>query len=275
MESGHPERPAPYSHPVGQLLTRGEPGFTRHEWDDYPALGLTDEHVPELIRMAGDGELLWTVTDGEEQWAPVHAWRALGQLRAEAAVEPLLDVLDRAVDADWTMQDLPYVFGMIGPAAVPVLARYLADVERYDLNRGAVADGLREIAEAHPETHEEVVAALMRQMEKWYRSPAELNSLVMSALVDLGVREAAPLIEQAFEADLLDPTLRGDWEDVQVDLGLIPERTTPRPKWTTPLWRLRPSGGLPSPQAKGSKRDKEKSRRKAARESRKRNRRRR
>src|SRR5579864_7878643 len=48
----------------------------------------------------------------------VHAWRALGQLRAVEAVEPLLELFDRLEDDDWVHEELPAVFGLIGPARI-------------------------------------------------------------------------------------------------------------------------------------------------------------
>jgi hypothetical protein len=51
------------------------------------------DQVPELIRMALDEDLHWADTESAEVWAPLHAWRTLAQLRAEAAVEPLIGLL--------------------------------------------------------------------------------------------------------------------------------------------------------------------------------------
>ncbi|HEU0078132.1 MAG TPA: hypothetical protein VFQ76_10815, partial [Longimicrobiaceae bacterium] len=181
--------PGPYAAPLDRLLALGQPRSMRLEgWDDYRALGFGEEHLAELLRMAADPELLWADSDDVRVWAPVHAWRALGQLRAEAAVEPLLAVLDED-GSDWAKNDLPDVFGMIGPAAIPALARYLADADHEEWARVAAASGLKEIAAAHPEARGEAVAPLLRQMGKWYRSPEVVNSFVMDSLVELGVRE--------------------------------------------------------------------------------------
>ena len=65
--------------------------------------------------------------DSAEVWAPVHAWRALGQLRAEASIAPLLVHLKTADPDDVADLELPVVFGMIGPAAVPDIADFISD----------------------------------------------------------------------------------------------------------------------------------------------------
>src|SRR5437868_15487820 len=107
-----------YPPPVDKLLTLGdgrEVGGTRNQWSIYLELGLVPEHIPDLIRMATDEELRWAYSDTLEVWAPIHAWRALGQLRAEAAIEPLLSLLHAGdnVDDDWVIEELPEVYGML------------------------------------------------------------------------------------------------------------------------------------------------------------------
>ena len=117
-----------YPPPVDQLLTLGDArNMTR--WPDYVAIGLGPEHIPDLIRMATDEDLNTADSESLEVWAPLHAWRALGQLRAESAVEPLLDLLHRVDDNhdDWVGREIPQVMGMIGPAAIPALAACVSD----------------------------------------------------------------------------------------------------------------------------------------------------
>ncbi len=115
-----------YPPPVDRLLTLGDARGQR-EWHDYRQYGLDREHVPDLIRMATDPDLNWADPDSAEVWAPLHAWRALGQLRAAEAVGPLLGLLEELEDSDWFNEDLPEVFGLIGPVAIPALIAHLAD----------------------------------------------------------------------------------------------------------------------------------------------------
>ncbi len=70
-----------YVDPVAKLLTlEVDPS---EKWPDYLALGFTQEHVSELIRMATNLALHGNDDDeGCVWWAPIHAWRTLGQLRA-------------------------------------------------------------------------------------------------------------------------------------------------------------------------------------------------
>ena len=224
-----------YPEPVSKLLTLGD---ARGEWQDYLALGLSQENVPDLIRMALDEALYFRDSEDVEVWAPIHAWRALAQLRAEEAVQPLTGLLSRIDNHqdDWVGEELPVVFGMIGPGAIPVLASYLDDGEHGLFARVGAARGLAEIGQRHPEARAACIAALSATLEQYRDLDPTLNAFIISCLVDLDAVEAAPLIERAFAAGVVDLSLRGDWEEVQIELGLLDQRKTPKPKfgWLMP-----------------------------------------
>jgi len=222
----------PYTPPLTQFLTYGDCRKLR-DWPDYVKLGFGPEHAPELIRMALDEDLHQADSDGLDVWAPIHAWRTLGQLRAEAASEPLLALLQRIDDDgdDWVGEELPRVYGLIGLAAVPVLARYLADPQHGLWARVAACHGLSEIGQQHPDSRAECAALITRQLEHYGEQDSTLNAFLFSRLLDLRAVESALVIERAFAADAIDPTVAGDWEDAQVALGLKAKRSTPRPDY--------------------------------------------
>ncbi|MFL5381060.1 MAG: PBS lyase [Longimicrobiaceae bacterium] len=235
----------PYLPPLDQLLALGRPQIARSEpWLDYLAMGFTAEHVPELVRMAIDAELVESGGDEAQSYGGVHAWRALGQLRAEAAIDPLLPLL--GIDDEWAMNEIPEVLGMIGPAAFEptrvALARWSLAPEPWAAT--GAAGGLVEIAERFPEMRDAAVAALAKQLRWWARQDIDLNTMLVHHLVELKAVEAAPVIEEAFAADAVDTGWgQDDWEDVQVALGLLPERITPRPVYVPPT-RLRPAPAI-------------------------------
>jgi hypothetical protein len=216
-----------YSSPLDKLLNIGDPRETKPP-PDYLAMGFEPEHIPELIRMATDEKLNNAPGDSAEVWAPLHAWRTLGKLRAEAAVEPLLGLFERVDkhEDDWVMDDLPEVFGEIGPAALPALSAYLADRSHGFGASQAAAESITKIAQSYPESRDNCVAALSRQLSKFTANGKALNGSLVAVLVDLGAVEAAPVMERAFAAGRVDQTVAGDWEDVQIDLGLKAERKT-------------------------------------------------
>ena len=218
---------ARYSSPVSELLTLGDCRDFR-EWPNYLDLGLRSEHAPELIEMATDKELNWADSESLEVWAPVHAWRALGQLRAVAAIEPLLDLFHELKDSDWVSEELPQVYGMIGREAIPALARYLDDASHGLWPRVTAAFSLERIAAGDPSARDECVTILSRQLERFTENDPTLNGFLISYLVNLKAVEAAPVMERAFAADHVDLSILGDWEDAQVRLGLKATRETPR-----------------------------------------------
>ena len=215
-----------YAPPVDRLLTYGDCRDLR-KWPDYLELGLTQEHVPELIRMAIDDDLNWADSDSLEVWAPIHAWRALGQLREEKAIEPLMDLFHELEDSDWVGEELPVVYGMIGPKAIPQLATYLSDAS-YDVwARIAAAYSLERVGTMNPEARDECVSVFTEQLERFDENEPELNGFLISYLVDLNAVESIASIGAAFEKDCVDFMIMGDLEDVEIALGLREERSDP------------------------------------------------
>lgn len=262
-----------YSSPVSGLLTFGDPRDSR-EWPDYLDLvGLGPEHVPELIQIVSDEDLNRADPESLEVWAPLHAWRALGQLRATAAIEPLLDLYHE--EDDWAHEELPKVYGMIGRTAIPALTRHLADTSENMWARISTASSLEHIGAGDPSARDECVGVLSRQLERFTENDPDLNGFLIAYLIDLQAVEAAPLMERAFAAGSVDPTIAGDWEDVQVELGLKAARETPRARW--PLFPMldMPEHDTPHQEnSAGKAAAKAKSKRKQAKASRKKNRKR-
>lgn len=240
-----------YAPPVDQLLSlgdlRGQPRY------DYLSLGLRHEDVPALIRMAGD-DALWRA-DGEsvEVWAPVHAWRALGDLRAEEAIGPLIALLskpDRDDYDDWLDEEMPDVFGLLGPAAIAPLAAYLRAPGHSRWARVTAATSLGRIAQAAPGARDAIVAVLdglLKDNVSRKRPPNDeeetVNGSVISELITLGATEAAQTIADAFAADRVDESIAGDLEDVQIALGLRTQRDTPAPHYFLDSFGGDPFGG--------------------------------
>lgn len=264
-----------YQEPVARLLALEPLKHFREEWLNYADLGISAEHIPELLRMSLDPELHTASSDSALVWAPVHAWRALGQLRATQVIGPLLNLLDQQREDDWAREDLPRVFARLGATVLPDLSAFLRDPERDLWARAAVADAMKDIVQDVPERRSEVVATLSQQLAKWYRNDEALNALLICTLIELQATEAATIMAEAFAGQRVDLLVNGDWEDVQIELGLLSERQTPR------LPRSRLAVRLSEPSALGgshkrrprSAAQKGTVKRKAEREARKRNRR--
>ncbi len=212
-----------YSAPVNALLQLGEEHISLGQaWPDYAKLyALTAEHIPDLIQMAIDQDLNWADPESPEVWAPVHAWRALGQLEAEAAIEPLLSIFNTMEDDDWLPENMPDVFALIGPAAIPPVQAFLANPENVFYRRWTAASILVKLGQTHPEARTDCIAALEQQLEQFSKNSPDLNGVLAASLMGLDAKASAPLIERAFAAKRVDLSIAGDWIDVQYGLGLI------------------------------------------------------
>lgn len=219
----------PYPPPVDRLLTLGEPR-RNDSGADYTVIGMGHEHVPELIRMATDEALNSAPSDSARVWAPVHAWRALAQLRAPEAIVPLLGLLSRisAENDDWVGEDVPKALAAIGPASLDPVAAYLADPSNDEWARVSAASALGYLGQSHPETREACVARLTAELARYAEQSESFNAFLILPLLDLGAVESASVIKAAYEADCVDEFVEGDWEDVAIRLGLQTHRAQPR-----------------------------------------------
>ena len=221
-----------YTEPVSHLLSLGDVGEEK-EWRDYLTLGLTEQDVPELSRMILDKELHWADSESDEVWSALHAWRALAQLEAVSALPALIELLGRVeeYDDDWTSEELPLVFAHLGEASLEPLRAFLADSTQGRWSRATAATGFVKLAERHPELRAVAVAALERQLANFEQQDPTFNGFLIGDLIELKGVEAAPTIEQAFAAKKVNLSLQGDWEEVQIYLGLLDKRRTPPPDY--------------------------------------------
>jgi len=278
-----------YPPPLDRLLQAGNARemLSWHEGQvDYPAeLGLTAEHVPQLIAIVQS----WTdedISSNDEQdlarWAPVHAWRTLGQLRATEAVAPLVEMLNPLEEQgdDWALDEFPQVFGLIGEGAFDALDRVLRDDANTVYARACAADGLERIAALHPEMRARCVATLHAVLEAYRDQDPSLNAYLVDHLVELGATDSAELIERAYADDQVEESIPGAWGDVRRNLGvegmgLAPDR--PHAQVNPSNASRRPvGGGGPAPSdftkskaGKPQRRAKRKDQRKARRKGRK------
>jgi HEAT repeat protein len=216
-----------YAPPVKQLLSFGEPRRTEHR--DYTAQGISRDAVPELIRMATDEQLNNGPQGSKLVWAPVHAWRALAQLRAAEAIAPLLTLLKRVDESqdDWLAEDLPKALAQFGEPTIAPVADYLADTAHGEWARVSAADTLGHVGKTNPQMRAECVARLAAQLEKFAEQSETLNAFLVAPLWDLRAVEAMPVIERAFASGRVDESVNGDLEDVQIHFGLKTQREHP------------------------------------------------
>ena len=220
-----------YADPVARLLDYGGCDIRRTDepWPDYLELGFSEEHVPELIRMATDDDLNNADQDSVKVWAPLHAWRTLGQLQAVEAAKPLVRLFERLRHDDWLPTELRKAFSLIGPTSIPAIAEFMADRGIEEICRISVPACLEQLAQDHPDHRDECVGVLAHQLSFYATNGTDLNAFLVLSLANLKATEAIDVIRKAFAADCIDLTLQGDVEDVEIAMGLRAVRDTPPP----------------------------------------------
>jgi hypothetical protein len=216
-----------YQPPVSSLLTLGERPLRKREPHDYRAMGITPDHLAELTRMSRDPAFHGEDGDnGLEVYAPVHAMRAMIQLGGEATIEPLARLLEFPADTDdeeineWFLEEIPDAFAQLGVAAISRIAVLMRDSQQHTHSRVAAATALEKIAQRHPHARAECLTLLTEAIEQFEVNDPDWNGWLIAMLVHLKGVEAAPAIKRAFDADRVDETIVGDWDEVQAALGL-------------------------------------------------------
>ena len=226
------------SDPVRNLIGQGEETARGKIWGKPAELDITPAHIPELIRVIKQIDLFWgaeVMDDGKYDYAPIHAWRALGQLKAEEAIQPLIELIvwNENEDADWIMEEIPEVMAKIGPVCIPILREALLDKLDMEWTATTLAHCLSDVGQAHPGHRLDCIAALDAGLKKYADNLEMVNAFLISFLTELKAVESLPLIEEAFRAETVDFSVAGDFEEIQIELGVLKERITPRPRFNT------------------------------------------
>jgi hypothetical protein len=262
-----------YTSPVAQFLEMGEPEFTE-DWSSYRQFGITPQDIAELSRMANDRALLDS-DDEPECWAPMHAWRMLGCLQDPEGIPALIQVFqdysDNTTLWDWVGEDISLALGMIGSAALPALSELMADTSSGNNAKENAVTAITRIHGQYPESRDACVMALSQQLEQFISNDEDLNGHLITALVaDFKAIEVLPLIEQAYQANRVNVAFIGDWQDVQVHLGL--KEAPDRPPFNPIDWRREYEPSYSSPGTKKFSKNQKTTKRKQQKQARRKNR---
>ena len=115
-------------------------------------------------------------------------------------------------DDDWLFEDLPKVFGLIGPDAIPILEAFLEAGCKCEWAIIAALNGIKDIAKRFPEYRDNVVAIAVNNLKRYANNDPTVNADIISLLMDLNAVEAIDVIREAFQADKVDLSVAGDVE---------------------------------------------------------------
>ena len=214
-----------YPEPLNKLTELGKPDtYAVGDWPDYVGkYSLSDEHVPDLIKMLEEHTQPVEDFDADDplSWTAIHVWRALGQLKSETALRPMIDAMMRDVWEDWGWDDLTQAIALYGEAAIEPLTVELKQRASYDDKHPTfVQSTLEMIGKADPDLRERIGDIYIEQLKKAYTNTPDLNGFMIYTLADWKNEKALPVIEKAFENDDVDTFVSGDWDEIQVKYGL-------------------------------------------------------
>jgi hypothetical protein len=210
------------THPLAPLVALGATDVYAQEWPDYVSwLHLTEANVPDLLRIVL--ETSWENRDWDHEpdaWAPIHAWRAIGQLRSQAAIQPLIELLDRYPDNELIWNEIPYVYALLGVLAIPPLTKYVAEHPQKVGSSYTAITALSQLGQYYPEARPLMTAFLRDRIIKAQENHPAINGYLVRALMDMRDEESVPAVREAFEESLVDESITGEWNDVLVAFGL-------------------------------------------------------
>lgn len=198
--------PRPYTEPVNRLLALGPPreGW-REPWRDLPALcGLTQDDVPELVRLAREKDLYHFREEfPEADFGPLYAWRALGQLGDERAIAPLVTLF--ADEYTYEIGDeVVRVFTLFGEPAIPALEQLLVDPSQPAYAHLLAIQCLVQMGKELSPLHDRCIESLGALLEHYPEHSPEINAELVWGLANLNAKSYLRLIEAAYAARKVD-----------------------------------------------------------------------
>ena len=167
-----------------------------------------------------DNYLLATPSDS---WiASVVAVRALIELKAEEAIPLFVELLFE----NWRFPRLSvgieaqYFFAPLGEIAIDPLC------EAFELSRPEEDEGRRDvvaalgfIGEKHPNNQAEITNRIVNWLNRHNQQNTHSNSEIACVLLDLKASQMADSIRSALDAQCIDTSVCGDWDEIRAELS--------------------------------------------------------
>lgn len=126
------------------------------EWPDYVGdLSLTEQDVKNLFEILRSNELeLASDFCTAPECLPMHAWRAIGQLRIPSVIPELFEILqdDANQEAYWFQIEFPLIIKEIGAESLPIVQTIIQDEYIDWYPRSIIAGSLKYFANTSAKT---------------------------------------------------------------------------------------------------------------------------
>jgi len=215
------------------LSNFGQEGLMRTEefTENYAELGFSRDDIEGLIEIALDEDLeLYNSSVEKERYIPCHAITALGQFEAVEALDRLLERLEFFHKDDYYREAVLYYIRKISYLKLDVLIEYFLDREKYPGLRVLVVEGIEEALNRDDILDEKAEKAFVEYLQRDDELDDFLNPMVIFMLLGITDDKYIDLIREVFETKPVNIYYDGDFEDVEIRLGLREERSKPREK---------------------------------------------
>jgi hypothetical protein len=121
---------------------------------------------------------------------------------------------------------------MMGEAAIPGIRHHLSrrsHSKEAEYSEFVAIEALEDIATSNPDLRPQCIEICIEELQHASKHDSAVNGFMVGVLASFKVVEAANVIERAFAGGQIDPSISGDWDDIQVELkvtypGLLPTR---------------------------------------------------
>ena len=214
---------------VGVLFELGEARRTGGDWPDYLQYGFDSGDVEDLLALMTDTSLHEAPSESNKVWVPLHAWRTLGQLGNLRAINPMIGMFNSLCEDDWALEELPRAVAMIGRDAISPLTNFMGDSSNKEFARAMAVNALEEIAVRDPSARDEVVTIVTDYLEAPDVTATGFNGSAVSTLITLQAQESIDTLRRLYASGNVDIFACGDIEEVEIELGVRTQRSTPPP----------------------------------------------
>ena len=228
----YPQKFEPLFYYKKEGLMRTEPfmiPYKKHGFDENDTEILTKLACDESIE-----QLPYNKKNEGKIFAPLHAVMVLGILKAKEPFYELLkkyDTIDE--EDDYFSSALMYYFRRVGIDFYDDIIDYFLDRDNNIYRRMGMLEVLEHIFEDDSKNKKFNTAfekALVVYLSRDNELDDGLNAIAIFALVDLSGAKHIELIRMAFKTKPVDPWYDGDLEEIELRLGLIKKRKTPKPR---------------------------------------------
>lgn len=206
----------------------------RPESPMYNNFAVNKEEIDELIDLACDMNLYYSELE-EECWIPVHAWRILCELDVGKAVEPLISIFGKYEDdaCDYLDIELPEVVARLSKGNhLKILSDLLRNKSKSIDSRILALRTIELSSRYFDFCSSECLDILAHCLDESDSERRDFNGFIIAAMLYLNKPESKiDSIRKAFNNNIVDITIAGDLEDVEIKLGLRDKRKTPKPNY--------------------------------------------